>query len=42
MLVKDVMVKEVVTLKPEDTIREASKKFAENKVIEKNNRIYVL
>jgi len=32
MLVKDVMVKEVVTLKPEDTIREASKKFAENNI----------
>lgn len=32
MLVKDVMVKDVITLKPEDTVREASKKFAENNI----------
>jgi CBS domain-containing protein len=32
MFVKDVMVKDVITLKVEDTIREASKKFAENNI----------
>ena len=32
MLVKDVMVKDVITLKPEDTVRQASKKFAENNI----------
>ncbi|MDI6916967.1 MAG: CBS domain-containing protein [Thermoplasmatales archaeon] len=32
MLVKDAMVKEVVILKPDETVREASKKFAENNI----------
>lgn len=32
MLVKDIMVKDVVVLHPEDTIAEATTKFAENKV----------
>lgn len=32
MFVKDVMVKEVVILKPDETVREASKKFAENNI----------
>ncbi|MBU4256123.1 MAG: CBS domain-containing protein [Thermoplasmatales archaeon] len=32
MRVKDVMIKDVITLKPEDTVRQASKKFAENNI----------
>ncbi len=32
MLVKDVMIKDVITLKPEDNVRDASKKFAENNI----------
>ncbi len=32
MLVKDIMIKDVVTLKPEDNVRNASKKFAENNI----------
>jgi len=32
MFVKDVMIKEVVILKPDETVREASKKFAENNI----------
>ncbi len=32
MLVKDVMIRNVITLKPEDTVRQASKKFAENNI----------
>ena len=32
MLAKDIMVQEVVTLHPEDTVAEATRRFAEHKV----------